>query len=192
MGRIDDGRDRLLLDGVSLLFRPVQKSGRVKELDPLAPHVTVAEDYPLRGEGIGRHFRLGRGDELDERRLADVRVARDHHCELVVLDLREFSQHVAHIVEEPEIFVDLVYDRGDSCHGFLPHGSGVLSPPDPLSAVLKTHSLGVHCRPAYVAQGHFQSFDPEEGLDGVPIKGRLVFEDRKGLDDMDKAIVDGA
>jgi len=52
VGRIDEGRYRLLFDGVSLFFGPVQESWSVQELDPLAPHVTVAEDHSLRGEGI--------------------------------------------------------------------------------------------------------------------------------------------
>lgn len=108
--QVGEGRDGLHLDRVHLLERVVEHSRRVDDLPAKVLVVHVADEERLGREGVRLDVDVGARHLVDERRLADVRVAADEERARGRVDRRQARHVLAHLLEVGERVLLALHD----------------------------------------------------------------------------------
>ncbi len=111
--------DGLGLDVVALRRGAVEEAGRVDYLVADVVALEVADANALRREGVLRYLVAGARDRVDERRLADVRVAGDDYGRVVRVDVGQVPEVVARVADARQVVADLLDHVGEASERLL-------------------------------------------------------------------------
>lgn len=185
--------DTLHLDGVHLLERVVQDTGRIDGLETEVLVVEVADEERLRGESVGLDVDVGAGDGAQEARLADIRVTADEQGAGVGVDGGETAQVLADLVEVEQRVLQALGEGGHAAERgplqllALEQALGVLEQ----AHVVAGDGLDQVLCGGQLAQGDLEVVGIVEGVEQVLVEGVDVLQAREAVEDLGELLREG-